>query len=240
MLRFLYSLSISLALLAAGSAPAQPRTVSFTTDPEKHGGFLQAVTIAAFERVGYTVHIDYRPWGRALEDVSNGQTEALLGARYSDERARRLLYSDEIGKSDLVFFKLRDSPLTYRNLQDLAGLTVGTITGGVYPTEFTTMESIRKESVADFRINIRKLLAQRMPLFLEKRNVVLSALRTEFPENAEQVVALEPPLEQVQYFNAFSRALPGSAQKLADFNRGLALIRQEGIYSAIMNRQLHE
>jgi len=29
---------------------------------------------------------------------------------------------------------------------------------------------------------------------------------SEFPEDAKQVVALEPPLEQVQYFNTLSRA----------------------------------
>lgn len=240
MLRSLYVLCLILAILAGRSAWAEERTIHFTTDAEKRGGFLQAVTMAAFERAGYRVRIDYRPWGRALEDVMTGQTEALLGARYSDERARHMLYSKEIGKSDMVFFKRKDSPLVYRELKDLAGLTVGTITRSLYPPEFMAMENIHKEGVSDFRINIRKLLAGRIPVFVEKRHVVLSALRTEFPRDAEKIVALNPPLETVPYFNAFSRVLPGAAQKLADFNRGLELIRQDGTYDEIMSLQMHE
>ena len=42
-------------LLVAGICQAQTKTIHFTTDPEKPGGYLLAITQAAFERVGYKV-----------------------------------------------------------------------------------------------------------------------------------------------------------------------------------------
>lgn len=130
---------------------------------------MLAITQAAFERVGYKVEVDYRPWGRALADVMSGQTEALLGAQYTDERAEKMLYSQQIGQSDMVFFKLKTNNMPYRQLSDLKGMTIGIIRNASHTPEFDNMAEISKEAVADSRINIRKLLAGRIPLFVEKK-----------------------------------------------------------------------
>lgn len=236
---FRFALTAALLVLASLST-GYARTIHFTTDPEKQGGFLIEITKAAFARVGHEVKIDFQPWARALRSVMDGQSEALLGAYYNDERAAKMRFSDTIAHTDMLLFALKGSPIIYRNIDDLRSYTVGTIIGADYPPEFNAAQSIRKEPVTDHVANIRKLLAGRVDLFVEKKYVVLNTLRTQFPAEAARIEALPVPLRENRYFNAFSRAFPEHERIAADFNKGLAMIIADGTYEAIMNRGLHE
>ena len=238
--RLLRFMLLAALLLLAPLSMSQARTIHFTTDPEKQGGFLIEITKAAFARVGHEVKIEFQPWARALRSVMDGQTEALLGAYYNDERAAKMRYSDTIAKTDMLFFTLKGSPIVYRNIEDLRPYTVGTIIAADYPAEFNAAQFIRKEPVPDHVTNIRKLLGGRIDLFVEKKYVVLNTLRTQFPADAERIEALPVPLRENRYFNAFSRAFPENERIAADFNKGLAMIIADGTYEAIMNRGLHE
>jgi polar amino acid transport system substrate-binding protein len=242
MARMVRLLCAALAVAAVSCAMAQDagKTVRFVTDREKEGGFLIEVTREAFRKVGYTVQVEFMPWSRALATVTGGGADALLGAYYSPEREKHMLYSDSIGESDIVFFKLAESPITYASLRDLAPYTVGTIRGAAYTPEFDQAAYIRKEAVADFDTNIRKLLLKRIPLIVEKRAVVMKALAEKYPAERSRIVALEIPLKAVKFYNAFSRAVPGYEQKVGDFNEGLKMIARDGDLARIMARDLHE
>ncbi|MBS1160793.1 MAG: ABC-type amino acid transport/signal transduction system, periplasmic component/domain [Proteobacteria bacterium] len=235
--RCLFSLSL---LCLAGPLSAQTTAVTFVTDEEKDGGFLIAVTDAAFKKVGYKVQIQYRPWARALKSVMDGDAEALLGVYRNDERAAQMLYTESIGSSDLVFFKLKSSTATFQRLEDLKNLSVGTVIGASYTPEFNAAAYIKKESTSEVAINLRKLLASRIDLLLEKRAVVQDLLSTQFAADASRIVALDTPLKTALFYNAFSKKIPGYATRVADFNRGLALIKQDGTFKEIMERKLHE
>lgn len=240
--RVVRMLCAALAVVAASCAVAQDaaRTVRFVTDREKEGGFLIEVTREAFRKMGYTVQVEFMPWSRALATVTSGGADALLGAYQNPEREKYMLYSDSIGESSIVFFKLAENPVTYASLRDLAPYTVGTIRGASYTPEFEQAAYIRKEAVADFDTNIRKLLLKRIPLFVEKRAVVMKALAEKYPAERGRIVALDVPLKTVKFYNAFSRAVPGYEQKAADFNEGLKMIARDGELAPIMARDLHE
>lgn len=221
-------------------AAAQAKTVKFVTDPEKENGFLLAITKAAFEKMGYTVQVQFMPWARGLAAVMSGEAEALLGAQYTDERAARMLYSDVIGRSEMVFFKLKETKVTFRKLEDLKGLTIGTIVQSTYTPEFDGAPYLKKEAVTDYVTNVKKLLMRRIPLFLEKKYVVLNTLRTQFPAEADTVDYLPAPLKELKFYDCFSKAVPGYEQKAKDFDAGLAQIVKDGTYQAIMNKGMHE
>ena len=229
-----------LGFLLPNQLAAQTNTVSFVTEPSKEGGFLVAITEAAFERVGYSVEIKYVLGARAIHDVTTGASEALLGFFYTDERAESMLYSESIGTTQLTFFKLRDSRFQYYKLEDLNGLTVGTIIGAKYTPEFDSATMIKKELVSDQSSNIRKLLSGRVGLILDKRITIQNLLTTEFKGSAGNVVAVDPPLATIKCFNAFSRKFPGFEIKNADFNKGLEIITKDGTLKKIMDRSLHE
>lgn len=230
------------ALLATGltCAADDDRSVSFVTDHEKQDGMLVEITTEALRRMHYTVSIRYMPWARALQTVLAGQAEALLGAYHTDERAQKLLYTDSIGSSDILFFKLRSSPIHYERLEDLAGYAIGTVNGAAYTPEFDHATYLRKETAPNYSTNIRKLLIGRVPLIVEKRAVMLKALQEQYPEVADNVVALDKPLTTAKFFNAFSRKYPTAERKVADFNTGLMLITNDGTLQKIMDKKMHE
>jgi polar amino acid transport system substrate-binding protein len=227
-------------LLMACPGVRAASAVHLVTDLEKQGGFLVAVTQRAFERVGYAVTVSYVPWARALRMVAAGEAEALLGAYHSAERAERLLYTDPIGRAEVVFFGLKEAGIRYRSVEDLRPYRIGTIIGASYTPEFDAADFLMKEPVSDYLLNLRKLLAGRVQLVVEKRSVVEHALATRFPSEAPRVVALDKPLKSALFFNAFSRALPGHERKVADFNAGLRSISADGTLAAIMALGLHE
>lgn len=227
-------------LLTLGSSVGHARTIRFVTDKEKEGGFLIAITKAALARVGHEVDIEFLPWARAAHRVMEGQSEALLGVYHSEERARKLLYTHVVGRSDMVFFKLKSSNIVFNSLEDLKPYVVGTIIGAAYPPEFEGAHYITKEPVSDYVTNIRKLVAGRVALFVEKKHVVLNTLRTQFPQEVARIDILPVPLRENLYYNAFSKAYPNFKENVADFNRGLKMIIDDGTYAAIMGRGLHE
>lgn len=236
----LFSALIFALVSVSAHAESPDKTVNFLTDPEKEGGFLIEISQAAFRRVGYTVNIQFMPWARALESVKGGHAEALLGAYHTDERAEKMLYTDRIGTSELVFFKLKSAGIAYSRLEDLRPYSVGTITGASYTPEFDRAVFIEKHAVSDYNINIRKLLAGRIDLIVEKKAVILNALTTRFPEAADKIVALDRPLTTGAFFNAFSKKIPGYERKVADFNKGLSMIASDGTLKKILDKNLHE
>lgn len=228
------------ALVSLSMAAANAKTITFVTDKEKDGGFLIEVTRAAFAKVGHEIKIEYRPWARALGNVMNGTSEALLGVYYTAERAEAMLYTDLIGRSDMVFFKLKTTQIVYDKLEDLKPYSVGTIIGAAYTPEFDSAQFFRKEAVSDHIQNIRKLLGGRFELFVEKKFVVLNTLKTQFPEDYARVDYLPKPLRENVYYNAFSRQYPDYEKTVADFNKGLKMIIDDGTFDAIMKKELHE
>jgi polar amino acid transport system substrate-binding protein len=218
---------------------AQPaKIVTFATDPQKKGGFVLELTVEAYKKVGYEVRVDFVPFNRAIEMAKSGQVDGVLGPYYSDERAKYFFYSDVIAESPVVFFALESSKITYSKLEDLSKYKIGTTVLTVYPKEFFEASFLRKEPALDYILNIRKLLAGRIDLFVEKKRVVTSFLLGSPP--TKRIVALDPPLEIAKFYNSFAKTAPNAAEKLHDFNMGLKMIKDDGLYAIIMNKNLHE
>jgi polar amino acid transport system substrate-binding protein len=236
----LSGIGIVLALIFTGFAGAQTKTVTFVTDKEKEGGYLCAITTAALNRAGYEVNIKFQPWARALKDVMDGTSQALLGCFYSDSRAKEMQYTKSIASSDIVFYKRKDSKATFTKMVDLRPFTIGTINCAVYTPEFDTASFIKKEPVATPVQNIKKLLAGRIDLFIENRAVVQRLLANEFSAESSKIVAIDPPLVTNKFYNAFSKKRLGYEQIVADFNKGLAQIRDDGTLRKILDQNLHE
>lgn len=231
---------ILIYLLSFSMFAANDKSVNFVTDQEKDGGFLLAITKEAFSRVGYKVNVEYMPWVRALNNVMEGSSEALLGAQYSEERAAKMQYTDVVGQSEMVFFKMKDTKINYSKLEDLKPYVIGTITTSVYTPEFDAASYLKKESVTDYLQNIQKLISGRIQLFLEKKYVVLNTVKTRYPDYYGKINYLQPPLKELKFYNCFSKKIPGYKQKVADFNRGLSMIIKDGTFKKIMDQELHE
>jgi len=231
-------------MLISGSVSAQSeKVVTLVTDEQKIGGFLLELTTEAFKRVGYKAEVKFLPWPRAVATAFRGQADALLGCWYSDERAEKLIFSEPLAESPLVFFARKKANITYSKLEDLAGYTIAITFGSVYPKEFIEKKFLHIDSTGkDYIVNIRRLGVGRIDLFVEKKYVVTSYLASPAAADLKDkdIVALDPPLVVNKYYNAFSKAKPDVAEKLSAFNKGLQMLKDDGTYASIMSKNLHE
>jgi polar amino acid transport system substrate-binding protein len=236
-------LALSFILLSGSVSAQSEKVVTLVTDEQKVGGFLLELTTEAFKRVGYKAEVEFLPWPRAVLMAYDGRADALLGCWYSDERAERLIYSEPLAESPLVFFALKKSHITYSKLEDLAGYTIAITFGSVYPKEFIDATFLKIDATGkDYIINLHRLVANRIDLFVEKKYVVTSYLASPAAASLRNsdIVALDPPLLISKYYNGFSKMKPDAAEKLSAFNKGLQMIKDDGTYAAIMSKNLHE
>ena len=236
--------TVVLALgLAAGPARAAPAAtdapvVLIATDDEKRGGYLVEISEAVWQRAGFRPRIRYLPWKRALAKSLNAEFDMLLGAYYTEARARRMLYSQPIAKVELCLLKRKTDDIRFATLTDLKPYRIGHIRGAAVSPAFdqAAQGELTVEYVGNIEFNIRKLLAGRIDLVLDKKWLLLHLIRTKYPDAVDRVEVLSPPLNTSYFYNAFPRNRPRHAELAAIFDRGLTAIRQDGTMAAILAR----
>ena len=73
----------------------------------KDDGVITVITKAAFSKVGLDSTIRFVPWKRAMQEVETGQSDLLMGAYYSKDRASRFAYSQPIYEIKVSIIALR-------------------------------------------------------------------------------------------------------------------------------------
>ncbi|MCP5170248.1 MAG: transporter substrate-binding domain-containing protein [Hahellaceae bacterium] len=227
-----------LCLISGGIAFSQEKMLTIAGDEEKRDGYLVQITSEAFKRAGYLPTFEFVPWSRALTKSMDGEYDVLLAAYYTEARAEKFLYSDPIGKAQVYLWQLKKRQITYQQLDDLKPYRIGHISQSKVSDAFDLAERefLNIDYVFDTQTNIRKLLAGRIDLFVEKKQRVIQLLRNEFSEEQEKITFVEPPLNINFFHNCVSKILPGHQQIIDDFNRGLASIRQDGTEATILRQ----
>jgi polar amino acid transport system substrate-binding protein len=225
-------------LLALCSCAAFCKPLQIVCDEEKRGSYLVELTAAAFKRVGYEAQFTYVPWSRALNGTMQGAYPVLMAARYTDERAKAIAYSDSIATVDFHLWGLRGNPTQFRDIDDLRPYLIGVIRGSTVTPEFdkAAQSKLRIDYTESAEANIKHLLTGRIDYFIEKTPTIDKLLATTFASEASKIVRIDPPITRTEFFNGFARAIPGHEKLLADFNRGLKLIRADGTEKAILKQ----
>lgn len=233
---------LALAVLLSGLCTfVQARELLVATDYEKRGGYLEVVTMEALKRQGYQIKIEYMPWARALRlSMDFGAYDILLGAYLTRERQAKMAYSDPIGQAEHSLFALRLKKIRYTSVSDLAPLSIGKIRDAAVSDAFDKANLPGIEEVTSIEQNIKKLQAGRIDAFVDKKRTTLHILQTQFADFADQVEAIEPPLQVDYFYNAFPKSRPDHQKLLADFNRGLRAIKKDGTYDAILKKHPSE
>ncbi len=223
------------SFISGHSIFAHGKTLIVAGDEEKKGSYLVEITEEAFRRVGYQTEFMFVPWSRALTKSIQGKYDVLLAAYYTPERAKKLDYSEPIGSADVMLLKRKGDAIVYYDVVDLRPYRIGHIGASKVSKEFDAAEKsyLHIEYVYDAETNIRKLLANRIDLVVEKRQRVDELLHTVFKEEASKLEYLSPPLARNYFHNCVSKALEGHEQIISDFNRGLVMIKEDGTEAKI-------
>lgn len=199
-----------------------------------HGGVVADIVRTAFQRMGYKLEVKWLPWARAINAAKVGQYDGVLGAWYTEHRTHLFNYSKPFFKNEIVFFKLKGETIRYTSVLDLKSYRVG-VTRNSAPHELLKSEltgSLDIVGTAD--LNIKKLIAKRIDLFVDENLGIQYMINTRFPEWKGLIEALKPPLQVNDLHIMISKKVDNNQKIVNDFNEGLQKILDDGTFEKII------
>jgi len=211
-------------------------------DQEGWSGFVADLAARQF---GYRTKIEYFPWTRAMQlGMKDPQYAGYFPAYYTEERARQCHFSAPIGSSTVGFAYLRNAPLQWNALQDLASLRVGVVAGFSNGPAFDNAVrdgKLNPDASPSDMLNLRKLLAGRVDAVVIDKLVLRYLLATEpsLARDRHQFVFHEKPLAELSLHVCFQHTERGRELQKA-FDRalqGMQLRKLESEYFQQLDRR---
>jgi polar amino acid transport system substrate-binding protein len=141
----------------------------YLDDEKNPQGVIHTLFFLVESQTDIKIDIVIMPWARALKEVQNGKIDALLGARYSEERALFLVYPNTpIMTFKTLLFKRKDDNIDLNDVNNpLLELTIATVRSMQLNEPFYNMMTQGKNrviEVVDFNSAIKMLNMKRIDL----------------------------------------------------------------------------
>lgn len=202
-------------------------------------GFVAEITSAAFAAVGHDARFEFMPWARAMLEVKQGDRDMLMGLYKNDERADTYQFTDSIYPTTNVIIARKEIGIReYTSLRDLEDYSIGFGRGWSFGQEFDRADYLNKQPTNDQRLSLRKLFAGRVDMVASSFGRFRYLAKQE-GFDLDKVVVLDPPLSKDYLFNAFSPRLDNADELIAEFNRGLGIIREDGTFDRILSKTVY-
>lgn len=198
-------------------------------------GISVEVVTEAMKTQGYDFQMKIMPWARSIDDVKNGNTDLLIGTWYTEERSAYLRYSDHYAVNQVKFITNASDTFEYTGMDSLTGKSVGIVRGYGYGDEFLTATHFSRPEANDIANNLRKLKAGRIDMTLEDEIVALSQMK-KAGLNASDFRFTENALSENKLHVTSGIANARSEELINAFNKGLAEIKANGTFDAIMKK----
>lgn len=198
-------------------------------------GLAIKLVTTALARAGYTTQLRIESWTRTLEGTGIGVYDVIPTAWYSEERARAFTFSKPYLTNNIMLLKRKNDPFTYRGLSDLKGRVIGLIPGYAYGPEFDTAGNFYRINSRHLIENITKLQRGQIELTLDDERVLLHDLDKYMRNSQDQFVLLPTPVSVNGLHMAVSKQRPDHEKIVADFDKAMDAMKQDGEYERILN-----
>jgi polar amino acid transport system substrate-binding protein len=175
------------------------------------GGATTDVVRAAFEKVGYEIEVEYRPWKRAIDMAAKGTDDVIAYyPGYHCHHREGFVASEPIGNGPLGFAENVDAPITWKSLDDIGDqqLKIGTVLGYANTDDFDAKVGtgyILAIPSNDDLTNLKKLARKRIDAVVIDKLVLeyLKATEPSLKKSAGKLQFDEKPLEEKTLFLCF-------------------------------------
>jgi len=199
-------------------------------------GLMTALTTAAFKAGGHDASIEFIPWPRALKEVLEGKFDIVMGAYDNEERRKLYHMSNAVYHLDTgLIARPGLGKQKYETLRELSPYKIGVSRGYANSPDFDSANYLDKHPATGPKLNIRKLFRGRIDMMVASFDLFRHEAKNE-GFCVSDVEFIHPPLARNGLFILGSRAVDDGEQLIADFNRGLAAIRENGTFDSIVNR----
>lgn len=205
----------------------------------KNGGYLAEIVVAAFKEVGVDVKVEFKPWKRVIKEVKDGDADGILGLYFKRERLKFLEYSEPIETTQVALFTLKDRDISYRNLYDLRNYKIGIVRGYSTTKEFDNASFLFKDEASTSNQNLIKLIHKRSDIIVDSRKVIEYNLSKYMPDKMDTIKIIDPPLQLNELYIAISKRNRNYLELTQKFNKGLKIIKENGVYDSIIENQFN-
>jgi polar amino acid transport system substrate-binding protein len=200
------------------------------------GGVYTEIIMTAFKRVGHKATIKFLPWKRALKYVAEGKNDIVMGAYYNKEREKTYFFSDSCMTLHSGLVAHKNLGITeYKSLKDLKPYKIGINRGWIYSPEFDSADYLQKDEATNQMVNIRKFFKRRVDMIAITIEIFQYEISRMKNHDMSEVVVLNPHLGEKGLHLMMGRKIPDYKKIIADFNRGLKEIRNDGTYGSILS-----
>ena len=236
-------LAIGLALGLSGTAFADRsiRVVAdewppFSGDNLPNGGISLDVIATVLRRAGYEVETAILPWARIMDGAPKGDYDVVGSLFYDPEIATYMTYGDPFFSTEVRFLQQAGAGLEVTGLDSLQGHSIAVGDGFLYEEKFDRATNLNKLVVTTALQGIQMVAHGRADLTLDSVEVLNHSIRHGAPEITDAVEFLPFVLATHDIHMAVFGGLENKDQVVADFNRVLAEMREDGSLSELLQK----
>lgn len=198
-------------------------------------GLASEIVVTALKRSGHPCSIRLVPWTRLLWLVKGDRVDGLVGVWYSSARAKRLIFSDPYYSNRITLAYARKHPVHAKKESDLRGLRLGVREGAHYGGLLSRDPALHRIETGNSENLMFMLLYQRIDAAVDDQLVLQSIIAAHPRLKAGLALSSHALIKQPLHF-AMLRDRPNAAKVIADFNRSLSKMQQDGTLARIYRR----
>ncbi len=240
---------LALFVMAAGSIAAAQEKVTLIAENDWYPysaardgapeGMAVDLVRAAYQAAGVELELISQPYARCLEEVEAGRQLGCFDTiREPATEARFLFHDQPLFRSAIVIIAPADSTLKDLTVADLKGQRVAITNGYTYGDAFRSDASIRKDVVKNDLAILRVVANKRVAYGIIYDKVMAHLLAEHGGELAGKVKVVGLLIEPDLYVS-FSKKRADAKAAIEALDKGLSLIRANGIYREIEERWAH-
>lgn len=247
-MKYIMAFACLFLFLFSSVALSAEKVVRFSEDPwppytlgesgkSPHGGIAVDVIHDIFKRVGVKTEMTLYPWKRCLQQMRDGERDALMMLGYSKEREDYLIYSDMlINVRDLIYFNVSLPMDDWKTMDDFKELIFARPHGFQFGEEFEKAVVERGIRIYPVKSDIQafKMLADGRVDAVICNEITARTIFKEFPDVEENIKVAVRPLKNAPLYMAFSKKSPHK-DLMGQVNRAIREMRAEGALESIVD-----
>ncbi|MGM0518439.1 MAG: substrate-binding periplasmic protein [Campylobacterota bacterium] len=236
---------IIISLLIASVAFAQNFVVStgewkpWVSQSLKDYGVAPAITHKAFEQVGIDVDFSFYPWKRAYYVAKVAKADASGFWLKTHKREKDFYYSDSVFSIKNILIFKKDKDIKIKSIEDLSNYKIGITRGYSYSQKIDDMileGKIQVHVVNSDLAGLRQVLKKdEFDAFLCAKSVAKTLIDENFSlSEKKQISFSKKAIFQKDAYLMVSKQHPNAQEVISKFNKGLALIKSNGVVSKMI------
>lgn len=206
---------------------------------DENQGIMVEIVEEAFKAVGAKAEFKNYPFARATMLVEGKEESATMPKFKTEEREKKFIFSDPVIMSTAKFFyvKRRKIPDNFKwsSLSDFKMFRIGGTLGYWYLEEFKKV-GINVDVTATNEQNIEKLYIGRIDVFLIDEITGWELIKKYDITKMKEFDTIDKPEKKEPLYLMFSRDDKKNLETMEKFNKGLKIIKANGIYDKILKK----